>query len=448
METKQFKKGFLWGAATAAAQIEGASSVDGKGVSNWDLYPTVDGLVYQNQSPNDGGDHYFHMEEDVALLAEMGVHFYRFSFSWTRILPDGVGKINKKGLEFYDRLLDELEKYHITPYVTIFHWDYPFSLTKQGGWLNDDSPKWFLEYTKVVVDHFKDRVKHWIPINEFPCAFDVGGVPLNAKYSQKEKLLIIHHLLLAHGLAAKYIKEQGALVGTAFTFGSFAPNDDNNPSDIEAAKIATFKYEKPNVWKLSLWADPIVFGKYPDGYFDENNELERPNITEEEMKIISTPIDFFGFNVYSGDPVVSDGNGGYKVVLHPIGTPKTNMDWHVYPKLLYWLPKFVYERYKLPIFIFENGAAITDIVTEDKKIHDSPRIEFLRQYLKALRKAENEGVDIRGYTVWSAFDNYEWFNGYQKRFGLVYIDYQTKERIKKDSFEFYQEVIKSNGGNL
>ena len=448
MEKKEFCKGFLWGVATAAAQIEGASKEDGKGVSNWDLYPTVDGLVYQNQSIDQGGDHYHHMEEDIALLGELGVHFYRFSISWTRIIPDGTGKINPKGFEFYDRLLDELEKYHIEPYVTIFHWDYPYELTKKGGWLNDQSPMWFLEYTKVLVDHYKDRVKNWITINEPPCAFDVGGVPLQAKYSQKEKLQIIHNLLLGHGYAAKYIKESGCKVGTAFTFGFFAPNDDNNTEDIEATKLATFKYEKPNNWKISIWADPVVFGKYPDGYFELNNDSERPHITEEQMKIISTPIDFFGFNMYTGDPVTSDGKGGYKVVYHPIGTPKTIMDWNYYPKLMYWVPKMIYERYKLPIMIFENGIAITDIVSDDKKIHDSPRIEFLKQYLKYLKKAYEEGVDIRGYTYWSAYDNYEWFNGYQKRFGLVYIDYQTKERIKKDSFVFYKEVIKTNGKNI
>ena len=445
---KCFKDGFVWGVATASAQIEGASKEDGKGVSNWDIYPTVDGLVYQNQTTDDGGDFYHHMKEDIALLGELGVNFYRFSISWPRIIPNGVGEVNPKGLEFYDRLLDELEKYHIEPYVTIFHWDYPFELTLKGGWLNPDSPKWFLEYTKVLVDHFKDRVKHWITINEPPCALDVGGHPLNAKYSQKEKLQIIHNLLLAQGYAAKYVKENGGLVGTAITFGFFAPNDPNNPDDIEATKQAIFKYEKTNNWKVSLWADQIVFGKYPDGYYVLNDESERPNITEEEMKIISTPIDFFGFNMYTGDPVKSDGNGGYKVVYHPVGTPKTNMDWNVYPELMYWVPKFLYERYKLPLFIFENGVAITDIVSEDKKVHDSPRIEFLKLYLKNLRKAYEDGVDIRGYTLWSAFDNYEWFNGYQKRFGLVYINYQTKERIKKDSFDFYKEVIKTNGGNL
>ena len=448
MENKRFKDGFLWGVATAAAQIEGASKEDGKGVSNWDLYPKVDGLVYQNQTTDDGCDFYHHMKEDIALLGELGVHFYRFSLSWTRIIPNGVGKVNPKGLEFYDRLLDELEKYHIEPYVTLFHWDYPHELTKLGGWLNNDSPKWFLEYTKVVIDHFKGRIKHWITINEPPCAFDVGGVPLQAKYSQKEKLQIIHNLLLAHGYAAKYIKENGLLVGTALTFGFFAPQDDNSPSDYEATKLATFKYEKPNNWKVSLWADPIVFGKYPDGYYELNDESERPNITEEDMKIISTPIDYLGFNMYTGDPVTSDGNGGYKVVHHPIGTPKTNMDWHVYPKLMYWVPKMLYERYHLPLMIFENGVAITDIVSIDKKVHDSPRIEFLRQYLNTLKRAQDEGIDIRGYTLWSFLDNYEWFNGYQKRFGIVYVDYQSKERIKKDSFEFYKEVIKSNGGNL
>ena len=448
MEKKQFRDGFLWGVATAAAQIEGASNVDGKGVSNWDLYPTTDGLVYQNQNTDQGCDHYYHMEEDIALLGELGVNYYRFSIAWTRILPDGTGKVNKKGLEFYDRLLDELEKYHIEPYVTIFHWDYPYELTKKGAWLNPESPKWFLEYTKVLVDHYKDRVKHWITINEPPCAYDVGGNPIQAKYSLKERLQIIHNMLLAHGYAAKYINDNGGLVGTALTCGFFAPENENNPDDVEAARVAMFKYDAQNNWKVSLWADPIVFGKYPDGYYELASESDRPNITEEDMKIISTPIDYLGFNIYAGDIVKSDGKGGYIFVNHPVGNPKTNMDWNFFPQGIYWGPTFLYERYKLPLFVFENGVAITDIVSFDKKVHDAPRIEFLKYYLRNLRRASEDGADIRGYTHWSAMDNFEWFQGYQKRFGLVYVDYQTKERIKKDSFEFYKETIKNNGGNI
>ena len=445
MENSTFKKGFIWSAATASAQVEGASKENGKGLSNWDVYPLLDNVVYQNQSPDDGCDQYHHYKEDVALLKELGVNAYRFSFSWTRIFPNGVGQINEKGFEFYDKLLDELEKNNIEPFATIFHWDYPYELVQKGGWLNNESPKWYFEYAKVVINRYKNRIKYWIPINEPACVVDMGGVVLRATYSTKEKLQIIHNILLAHGYAARYIKESGGLVGTALCSSVYAPNDENSKNDIKAARKEMFTmHSKAECWKISMWADPIVLGKYPDEYFDIHDEFERPNITKEDMKLISTPIDFFGFNIYTGSPVNGDG----KVINHPVGNAKTMMDWEVYPRIMYWSAKYLYERYKKPFYITENGCAVTDILSEDKKVHDGPRIEYLKQHIKYLKKAYEDGVDVCGYTLWSLTDNFEWFHGYSKRFGVVYIDYQTKERIKKDSFEFYKEIIKSNGGNL
>ena len=448
MDKKEFRKDFAWGVATAAPQIEGAGHEDGKGLSNWDIYPTINGKVYQNQSNADGCDHYHHLEEDIALLAKLGVNSYRFSFAWTRILPNGVGEINEKGLKFYDRLLDELEKYHIEPFATMFHWDFPYELVKKGGWTNKESPKWFLEYAKILVDRYKNRIKYWIPINEPACVMEMGGVKLEGEHTPKERLQNIHNILLAHGYAARYIKENGGLVGTAMCSSTYAPYDENNPLDIEAAKKAMFDLSGTNFWKAAFWLDPICFGKYPDSYYSTNKKEDLPEITEEDMKIISTPIDFIGYNIYTGEPIKSDGNGGYVYMNYPVGNPKTCMDWDFAPRLMYWTPKIIYERYKTPIYITENGCAVTDIVSEDKKVHDGPRIEFLKQYLKNLKLAYEEGVDIRGYMLWSFIDNYEWFHGFSKRFGIVYIDYQSKERIEKDSFYFYQDVIKSNGGNL
>ncbi|MGI6713599.1 MAG: glycoside hydrolase family 1 protein [Bacilli bacterium] len=444
------RKDFIWGTATSACQIEGASNIDGKGLSNWELYPLIDNVCYQNQNPNDGGHHYTHMEDDVRLLAELGVKAYRFSFAWTRILPEGLGKINPKGLEFYDRLLDELEKYGIEPYGTIFHWDYPYELVKKGGWLNDESPLWFLEYTKILVDRYKNRIKNWIPLNEPSNVLEVGGHSLKASliHSTKEKLQMLHNILLAHGHAAQYIKANGGRVGTALCSLAFAPYDENCKEDIEAAKKALFDVEKDDIWRLSIWSDPMILGKYPDKYYELYCEFERPYITKKDMRIISTPLDFLGYNLYSGTPVKSDGKGGYVIMNHPIGNPKTNMDSDVYPKIMYWVAKFIYERYPMPFYFMENGCAITDIVSEDKKVHDGPRIEFIKQHIKQVKRACADGIDIRAYFIWSFLDNFEWFNGYSKRFGIVYIDYQTKERIKKDSFEFYKEIIKQNGNNL
>ena len=444
MSEKAFKDGFIWSVATASAQVEGASKADGKGLSNWDVYPTINQTVYQNQSPNDGCDHYYHLDEDIALLKELGVQAYRFSFAWTRIFPNGVGQINEKGLAFYDRLLEELEKNHIQPFATIFHWDFPYELIKKGGWLNEDSPKWFFQYAKVLIDRYKDRIKYWIPINEPPCVADMGGTILRANYSTKEKLQIVHNILLAHGYAAKYIKDKGGFVGTALCASLYAPQDENNQDDINAARNLTFELEKDSYWRVSIWADPIVFGKYPDKYYELYDEDTRPNITKEDMELISTPIDFIGLNVYTGDPV----NGKGQIVNHPIGNAKTTMDWNVYPRIIYWSVKFMDERYKKPFYITENGCAVTDLVTEDNQIHDGARIEYLKQHLKYLRKAYQDGVDLRGYTLWSFMDNFEWFKGYSQRFGIVYVDYQNKKRIKKDSFEFYKTTIKENGKNI
>ena len=438
-----FPRGFKFGVATAATQVDGASNEGGKGVSNWDLYPKIEGKTYQGQDASVACDHYHRYKEDIGYIKELGVDLYRLSFSWTRIIPNGVGEINEEGLRWYDSLFAELKKNNIEICATIFHWDYPYELIKKGGWLNPDSPKWFLEYVKVLVNRYKNIVSYWIPINEPPNVVDVGGVSLENNYSLKEKLQIIHNILLAHGLAAKYLKEHNQLVAASFCSSLYAPYDENNKEDIEAAKTALFDHQKGNYWNISIWADPIVFGKYPDKYFELYSEEERPNITEEDMKIISTPIDFFGYNIYTGSPVKKDGDG-YKIMNHPVGNPKTDMNWEVAPRIMYWAPKFLYDRYRIPFIIFENGAAMTDILTFDKKVHDESRIEYLKQYLYWYSKTIEDGVDARGYVLWSLMDNYEWFNGYSKRFGLLYINYHTQERIKKDSFYWYKDLIEEN----
>ena len=443
----KFPNGFKWGTATASAQIEGASKEGGKGLTNWDVIPLVGG-TYQEQTPDQGCDHYYKFKEDIKLMAELGINVYRFSISWARIIPEGVGEVSEEGLKFYEDLIDELLKYGIEPYVTLFHWDYPMTLQNKGGWLNPDSPTWFLEYIKVVLNRFSKKVKNWMTINEPANAVTIGGVSFRANYSTKENLEIIHNMLKAHGLAAQYIHECGGLVGYAPCSSCYAPLDENNEEDIKAAKQAMFAHQKDNVWNLALWVDPIVFGKYPKEYYEIYSEFERPNITEEDMKLISTPIDFLGMNIYTGDRVKRVGTDGYEIVRHEVGNPQTSMEWEVYPRIIYWVPKFIYERYQLPFYITENGCAVTDIVSEDKKVHDGPRVEYLKQYLKQFALAIEEGVDARGYFLWSFMDNFEWFKGYSKRFGIVYVNYQTKERIKKDSFEFYKETISKNGRNL
>lgn len=441
----KFPKNFKWGIGTATVQVDGAAFEDGKGISNWDVYPTIDGLCYQNQNAFVGCDHYHRYKEDFALLTDLGVQTYRFSFSWVRIIPHGVGDINEKGLAWYDKLFKELKDRNLEICATIFHWDYPNELIEKGGWLNPESPKWFFEYAKVVIDRYKDVIKYWVPINEPPNVIEVGGVEYKKLYTVKEKLQMAHNILLAHGLVAKYLKDNNCIVGTAFCSSLYAPAS-NSKEDIEAARKAMFAHQRENFWNASFWSDPVVLGKYPDEYYEIYSEEERPNITKEDMKLISTPLDFYGHNIYTGSPVKADKNEkcGYKILNHPVGNPKTGMDWEVFPEIMYWAPKFLYERYKLPFFIMENGCVVTDIVTIDKKVHDGPRIEYLKQYLYYFGKAIEDGVDARGYFMWALMDNYEWFNGFSKRFGITYIDYQTKERIKKDSFDFYKDIIKNN----
>lgn len=444
----QFRKDFIWGVGSACVQVEGASFIDGKGVSNWDVFGKMDNICYQNQTSDDGPDSYNRFKEDIALAKKLGVQAYRFSFSWTRILPNGVGKVNEQGLKFYDALIDEIIKAGMKPFATIFHWDYPFELYLKGGWLNPESPLWFLEYVKVVADRYKDKISHWVPINEPPNVVEVGGQALRATISTKERLQMVHNVLLAHGHGAKYLKDLGCTVGTALCSSLYAPYNENDPKDIEAARKALFAAPKDDTWKIALWADPIFLGKYPDEYYKIYSEFDRPKITEEDMKLISTPLDFYGQNLYTGSPVTATEDGGFKILNHPIGNPKTGMDWEVYPKIMYWAAKYLTERYKKPFYIMENGCVVTDIVSEDKKIHDGPRIEYYKQYLKQLRRAYEDGIDVRGYINWALLDNYEWFNGFQKRFGIVYVDYATKERIEKDSYYAYQEIVKTNGENL
>ena len=438
-----FPKGFKFGVATATVQVDGAAFEGGKGLTNWDLYPKIEGRTYQGQDASVACDHYHRYKEDVGYIKDLGVDIYRLSFSWARILPNGTGKVNEEGLRWYDALFNELRKNNIEICATIFHWDYPYELTKKGGWLNPDSPKWFLEYVKVIVDRYKDAIKIWIPINEPPNVVDVGGCSLENNYNLKEKLQIIHNILLAHGLAAKYLKEQNQLVATCFCSSLYAPYDENSKDDIEAARKCLFSHQKGNYWNISIWADPIILGKYPDEYFELYSEEERPHITEEDMKIISSPIDYYGHNLYTGSPVKKDGDG-YKIMNHPVGNALTCLEWEVFPKIMYWAPKFLYERYKLPFFVFENGMASIDILSWDKKVHDGPRIEYLKQYLYWYSKAIEDGVDARGYVLWALMDNYEWFKGYSKRFGIMYIDYVTLERIKKDSFYWYKDLIEEN----
>ncbi len=451
-----FRKDFLWGVASAAYQLEGGYMDDGKGLNIWDAYTNCfsakeNGFVKYGETGNTACDHYHRFREDIQLMKEMGIKNYRFSVDWARVMPDGTGKVNEAGLKFYSDLADELIKNDITPLVTLFHWDYPYRLFQRGGWLNPDSPDWFAEYAEVVVDALSDRVKYWITINE-PQVFIGLGHYLGVhapfmKYHSRDLLQISHNVLLSHGRAVKVIREKAKTkptVGFAFATPCFTP-EGNGASDIEAARKKSFEFDRHNyLFSAGWWADPVFFGKYNELAFEYFGD-EMPEIKEGDMEIISQPLDFYGVNLYESSGG-APGNG-YPANSYT-GIGRTSLGWPVTPEVMYWTPKFLSERYGVPVMITENGMANNDWVSLDGRVHDTQRIDFTHRYLKELKRAAEDGTDILGYMHWSVMDNFEWAEGYNSRFGLVYVDYRTNERIIKDSALWYKEVMETNGENL
>lgn len=447
-----FKKDFVWGAATASYQIEGAWNEDGKGLSIWDVFSHEPNKICEGHTGDVACDHYHRYKQDVKLMKQLGIKAYRFSISWPRLIPNGVGKLNPKGVEFYSNLIDELLENGIEPYITLFHWDYPYELYKKGGWLNDDSVNWFADYAARVAELFSDRVKNFITFNEPQCF--IGESYLGAAHapglrvSYKDVFQMCHNVLKAHGAAVIALRKnakQPIKIGFAPT-GTVCYPSSENEADIEAARKNMFKCNYINngvMWNISWWSDPVILGKYPQDGLELYKEY-LPEITDEDMKLINQPIDFFGSNIYNGEEVKSDSNGNPVIVARKIGHGKTAIQWTVTPESLRWGPRFYYERYKLPFFITENGMSAHDVVSLDGKVHDPNRIDFLNRYLIELEKATDDGVDIGGYFQWSFMDNFEWAKGYTERFGLVYVDYETQQRIPKDSAYWYKNWIEEH----
>jgi len=446
-----FNKDFLWGAASAAHQVEGGYLDDNKGWGVWDHFGHEPGRIAKGENADIACDHYHRFKEDVALMKEIGLKSYRFSISWPRVIPNGIGEVNEKGLQFYSDLVDELIKAGIEPLVTLHHWNYPYELYKEGGWKNDKSPEWFEEFTKVVVDRLSDRVKYWITFNEFQMFIGLGykvGVMAPFENNDDETLVKMSvNVFKSHGKAVSYIRnhaKQPSKIGMAPTGDVYLPKD-NSPEAIEDARKKSFQYEHVfmgNTW----WADPIFLGKYGEGAKEHLGDL-LPELSKEEWAEISQELDFYGFNAYQGTatyPAPTDRYADYEYQ----GSPKTTMGWNITPEVLYWSSKFLYERYKKPILVTENGLASADWIALDGKVHDPQRIDFLNRYLLQLERAIDEGIPIIGYQQWSIMDNYEWNHGYQMRFGLIYVDYQTQKRVLKDSAYWYGNVIKTNGKSL
>lgn len=443
-----FPSNFVWGAAAAAYQIEGAAFADGKGLSVWDMLCRQPGKIFQAQSGEVACDHYHRFEEDVALMKQIGLQAYRLSISWPRVLPEGAGAINPKGLDFYDRLIDALLGAGIEPWVTLFHWDFPYALYLRGGWLNPESPRWFADYAQVIVDRLSDRVAHWMTLNEPQCFIGLGHLQGNhapgLKMGLEEVLLAGHHVLLAHGRAVQIIRA-GAVkppsIGWA-PVGLAGIPASTQPPDLDALRQHVYRANADGVWNNIWWGDPVVLGHYPEAGLQAYGPAV-PKFTDEEMRTICQPLDFYGANIY-GSPLIRAGADGKMVESpHSPGEAMTAYGWDVTPGSLYWGPKLLQERYHLPIVVTENGMSNTDWVGLDGCVHDPQRIDFLKRHLLQLRKAISEGIDVRGYFHWSIMDNFEWSQGYKQRFGLIHVDFVTQARTLKDSAFWYKKVIES-----
>ncbi len=438
IDSSSFPSDFVWGAATASYQIEGAAHEDGRGESVWDRFCATPGKVRGGDTGDVACDFYHRYTEDVRLMKELGLDAFRFSIAWPRVLPDGRGAVNAAGLDFYDRLVDELLANEIEPFATLFHWDTPQALEDEGGWRARSTAEAYLEYAEAVVGRLGDRVRHWITHNEpwvYAWVANAWGLHAPGRTSEVDAVAVAHHLLLAHGWAVEAIRglSPQARVGITLNLAHIYPATDT-PED-EAA--AYRRDGEDNRWFL----DPIFRGSYPADLLDRN-ELVAPHVRDGDLEAISAPLDFLGVNNYSRF-IVAAGADGPQVVGNP-DAEHTDMGWEVYPDGLHDVLMRVTREYEPPaIYITENGAAFPDVRVHDGHVHDLERTAYLESYIAAVGRAIAGDAPVKGYFVWSLLDNFEWAFGYSKRFGIVYIDFPTLERVPKDSFYWYRDLIGS-----
>ena len=450
-----FRDDFVWGVASSAYQVEGRNENDGCGKNIWDTF-TEEGRILDGHNSYVACDHMHRYKEDYALMRMLGIKAYRFSMSWARILPEGTGKVNEKAIALYRDMILEMKKNGIEPYITMYHWEFPQALQDRGGWLNEEVIDWFAEYAKVVAENFSDICEYFITLNEPQCFVGIGhlsGVHApGKKLPYKDVFQIAHNALRAHGKAVINLRKYACRpikVGYAPTCGMAYPATDK-PEDIEAARKTLFGFHQPMdnwTWNVAWFNDPVFLGKYPEEGLKKFAEY-LPEITDEDMKLISQPLDFMGQNIYNGYMMRQGADGEPEFVDRPAGFPKTGANWPVTPACFYWGVKFLYERYKMPLYITENGMSCHDDVSLDGRVHDPNRQNFLDLYISALQKANDEGADVRGYFLWTFLDNFEWDKGYTERFGIVHVDFATQKRIVKDSAFWYQKIIETNGKEL
>ena len=458
-----FDKNFLWGTASSSYQIEGAFTEDGKGLSIWDTFSNKPGNIAHDENGNKACDHYHRYREDISLMKNLGIQAYRFSISWTRIFPDGIVKdsdgnirYNKAGLDFYDKIVNFCLENNIKPFITIYHWDLPQALEDKGGWLNRETAFIFADYAEFICEHFSDRVTNIATINEPQIISGLGYMlGLHApgkKLDAVSVLSVIHHLALAHGLAVtkmRAVAKQPVKTGFSSTGDLCYPSKECD-EDIDAARAECFNIVKGNMtFNHTIFCDMTCLGRYPDiagtelhlepGLEKIGHYEELPFVKKGDIELIHQPIDYLGINVYNGHEINAAGYINKKP-----GSPRTALGWPVTPGVMNYGIRYLYERYNLPIYIFEDGLACNDIISLDGKVHDSNRIDFLTRYLTDLEKAYKAGVPILGYFHWSFTDNFEWHSGYDPRFGLVFVDYETQQRIPKDSAYWYSDLIKKS----
>ncbi|MGQ3382454.1 GH1 family beta-glucosidase [Glutamicibacter sp. TV12E] len=456
-------KHFLFGSATAAAQIEGAGHSYGKEDSVWDAFARKEGAIAGGENLEVAVDHYHRYREDVGLMRELGLDSYRFSTSWARVVPGGRA-VNEQGLDFYSRLVDELLENGILPWLTLYHWDLPQALEERGGWANRDTAYQFVEYAEAVYGKLGDRVQHWTTFNEPLCSSLIGyaaGEHAPGRQEPAAALAAMHHQHLAHGLATRRLRELGAQeLGITLNLTNAVPNDPADPVDLEASRRIDALWNR-------MYLDPILKGSYPEDLLEDVGHLGLSGVIHPgDLEIIHQPINFLGVNHYHDDNVsghpLPEGQpaavvptdsaksspfvGSEYVTFPARDLPRTAMGWEVNPQGLRVLLNRLRQDYEnLPaLYITENGASYTDEVSEVGTVEDRERSEYILDHLDEVARSIEDGVDVRGYFVWSLLDNFEWAWGYDKRFGIIYVDYQSQERIIKNSGRAYASLIAAN----
>jgi beta-glucosidase len=439
----EFPKGFLWGCATAAYQVEGGAAEDGRGPSVWDTFSHTPGKTHNGETGDVADDSYHLYKEDVQLLKALGVSTYRMSISWSRVFPSGTGPVNPKGMDYYHRVIDELLANNITPYVTLFHWDLPQALP--GGWQSRDTSKAFGDYAAYIGKHLSDRVHHFMTTNEFVCFTDLGY--RNGQFAPGLKLAdgpanqVRHHGVLAHGLGVQALRANtpsGTQIGLAENAAVFVPVIETE-EHVKAAQRATRIGNAP-------FLTVLMEGKYPDEYLAHEG-ANAPKVEPGDMRAIGSPLDFVGLNIYTPTYVRADDSPmGFAVEPNPTSYPHMASPWlSIGPECIYWGVRNVCDLWKPKgIFITENGTSSDDVLTPAGRIEDTDRVMYLRNHLTHLHRAASEGYPVKGYFLWSLLDNFEWADGYSKRFGIHYVDYKTLKRTPKLSAEWYRDVIAKN----